>query len=110
MCLHNTYLFSNLFHTKILNQMFSELLQKLESEHGIDPAKGHGILNTIAEHIKEKFPMVGGMLDNVLGEHNSSSSISGNRSSNTASNVNSMEELQNMSNNKPGGLIGGDIL
>ncbi len=54
--------------------MVSELLQKLENEHGITPSQAQGILNTIAMHIKEKFPMVGGMIDNVIGGNTSSAS------------------------------------
>lgn len=43
-----------------------ELLQKLQNIHGLSPEQAHGILNTITSYIKEKFPMVGGAIDNLF--------------------------------------------
>ncbi|MEO8764097.1 MAG: hypothetical protein ABI416_07415 [Ginsengibacter sp.] len=43
-----------------------ELIQKLQSIHGLSADQSHGILNTITTFIKEKFPMVGGALDNFF--------------------------------------------
>lgn len=44
----------------------NELIQKLQNEHGLDPSQSHGILNTIKEFIKEKFPMMAGAVDNLF--------------------------------------------
>jgi hypothetical protein len=43
-----------------------ELIQKLQSVHGLSAEQSHGILNTITTFIKEKFPMVGGAIDNLF--------------------------------------------
>lgn len=43
-----------------------ELIQKLQEVHGLSAEQSHGILNTIAGFIKEKFPMVGGAIDNIF--------------------------------------------
>ena len=43
-----------------------ELIQKLQDVHGLSPEQSHGILNTITSYIKEKFPMVGGAIDNLF--------------------------------------------
>ena len=43
-----------------------ELVQKLQSVHGLSAGEAHGILNTITTFIKEKFPMVSGAVDNLF--------------------------------------------
>jgi len=43
-----------------------ELIQKLQSVHGLTAEQSHGILGTIAGYIKEKFPMVAGAIDNII--------------------------------------------
>jgi hypothetical protein len=43
-----------------------ELLQKLQSLHGLSAEQSKGILATITGYIKEKFPMVGGAIDNFF--------------------------------------------
>lgn len=43
-----------------------ELIQKLQNIHGLSAEQSHGILNTITGYIKEKFPMVGGAIDNLF--------------------------------------------
>ncbi len=43
-----------------------ELIQKLQSLHGLSAEQSHGILNTITSYIKEKFPMVSGAIDNLF--------------------------------------------
>lgn len=43
-----------------------ELIQKLQNAHGLTADQSNGILNTIASFIKEKFPMVGGAVDNIF--------------------------------------------
>ncbi|MGI8952301.1 MAG: hypothetical protein ACR2FN_12060 [Chitinophagaceae bacterium] len=49
-----------------------ELIQKLQNMHGLSAEQSHEILNTIAQYIKEKFPMLGGAVDNLF--HTSSTS------------------------------------
>ena len=44
-----------------------ELIQKLQDMHGVSGEQAHGILNTVKEYIKEKFPMVGGAVDSIFG-------------------------------------------
>ena len=43
-----------------------ELIQKLQNLHGLSAEQSHGILNTITTYVKEKFPMVGGAIDNLF--------------------------------------------
>lgn len=50
-----------------------ELIQKLQSVHGLSAEQSHGILNTIVTFVKEKFPMVGGAIDNLFQTGSSSS-------------------------------------
>ena len=85
--------------------MLSELLQKLETEHGIPPAQGSGIINTIIEHVKEKFPQVGGMIDSVLGSQMSGTSGMPDAVGNTGS-ESSLSQLEDLAKSKLGGLFG----
>ncbi len=43
-----------------------ELFEKLKANHGLTTEQSHGILNTIKDFIKEKFPMVEGAIDNLF--------------------------------------------
>ena len=43
-----------------------ELIKKLQDTHGLNAEQAHGILNTIKEYIKQKFPMVEGAIDNLF--------------------------------------------
>jgi hypothetical protein len=43
-----------------------ELIQRLQNIHGLSAEQSHGILNTIAGYIKDKFPMMGGAIDNLF--------------------------------------------
>ena len=43
-----------------------ELIKKLQLTHGLSAEQAQSILNTIAGFIKEKFPMVGGAIDNLF--------------------------------------------
>lgn len=43
-----------------------ELIQKLQSNHGLSAEESHKILSTIADYLKEKYPMVGGAIDNLF--------------------------------------------
>lgn len=43
-----------------------ELLKKLQDLHGLSAEQAGGILQTITGHIKEKFPMVAGAIDNFF--------------------------------------------
>ena len=55
-----------------------ELIQKLQAEHGLNPEQSHGILNTVKNFIKEKFPMMAGAVDNLFPqEHTSANTTSG---------------------------------
>jgi hypothetical protein len=44
-----------------------ELIEKLKNEHRLSTEQVNGILNTIKNYVKEKFPMIGGAIDNVFG-------------------------------------------
>ena len=53
-----------------------ELIKKLQENHGLTAEQSFGILNTIKEFIKEKFPMIGGAIDNLLPGNNESNTTS----------------------------------
>jgi hypothetical protein len=46
-----------------------ELIEKLQNNHGLSSEQSQGILNTIKDYIKEKFPMLGGAIDNLFESH-----------------------------------------
>lgn len=46
-----------------------ELIEKLQAEHGLSADQSQGILGTVTNFIKEKFPMAEGMIDNLF-HHN----------------------------------------
>ena len=43
-----------------------ELINKLQSAHGLSAEQSQGILQTITGFIKEKYPMVSGAIDNLF--------------------------------------------
>jgi lipase chaperone LimK len=43
-----------------------ELLKKIQENHGLSSEQSIGVLNTIKDYIKEKFPMVESMVDNLF--------------------------------------------
>ncbi|HUZ60186.1 MAG TPA: hypothetical protein VMU83_15555 [Hanamia sp.] len=50
-----------------------ELLQRLQSIHGLSAEQAQGVLSTITGYIKEKFPMVAGAIDNFFPQGNTTS-------------------------------------
>ena len=44
----------------------NELIQKLQEQHGLQPEQSHGILNTIKDFVKAKFPMAAGTIDSIF--------------------------------------------
>jgi hypothetical protein len=55
-----------LFQIKLNRNFMQDLIQKLQKGHGLTPEQSYEILNTIKEFIIEKFPMMGGALDNFF--------------------------------------------
>jgi hypothetical protein len=51
---------------KSKNKTMEDLIKRLQENHNLTAEQSYGILNTIKEFIKEKFPMVGGAIDNLL--------------------------------------------
>lgn len=49
-----------------MEEIMEELIQKLQNVHGLSAEQSHKILGTIADYLKEKFPMVGGAIDNLF--------------------------------------------
>ncbi len=47
-----------------------ELIKKIQDNHGLSAEQSIGVLNTIKDYIKEKFPMVESMVDNLF-QHDS---------------------------------------
>ncbi|MDQ2721516.1 MAG: hypothetical protein M3Z26_17400 [Bacteroidota bacterium] len=98
-----------------------ELIQKLQSMHGLSAEQSHGILGTIAGYIKEKFPMVGGAIDNLF-QTGSTPSVHGttpdaNTTQNSGDFLDKISEMipggagqkiEDFAKNKFGGLFGGN--
>lgn len=47
-----------------------ELIDKLKENAGINDEQAKKVLETIKEYVTEKFPMLGGAVDNLLGGSN----------------------------------------
>jgi hypothetical protein len=47
-----------------------ELIKQLQDTHGLSSEQSHSILNTIKDYIKQKFPMIGGAVDNLFKHNN----------------------------------------
>jgi len=60
-----------------------ELIQKLQDNHGLSADQSYSILNTIKDFVKEKFPMIGGAIDNVFPARPAVSSTSANTTETT---------------------------
>ncbi|MFL9482333.1 hypothetical protein ACI6Q2_06100 [Chitinophagaceae bacterium LWZ2-11] len=45
----------------------NELITRLTSEAGLTPEQAKKAIETVAEFVKEKFPMLGGAVDNIFG-------------------------------------------
>lgn len=43
-----------------------QLIEKLKTAHGLSEEESYKVLGTIAEYLKERFPMVGGAIDNLF--------------------------------------------
>lgn len=50
----------------------NELIEKLGSEAGLSPDQAKKAIETIANFVKEKFPMLGGAVDNIFNAGSSS--------------------------------------
>jgi nucleoid DNA-binding protein len=46
-----------------------ELIDKLTAEAGLTPEQAQKAIETIAGFVKEKFPMLGGAVDNIFGSN-----------------------------------------
>ena len=51
-----------------------DLIEKLQKENGLSAEQSRGVLNTVKEFIKEKFPMIGGAVDNMFPADNAAGS------------------------------------
>lgn len=83
--------------------MLQELTQKLQDEHGITPEQSTGVVNSVVQFIKEKFPMIGGSLDHLLGTTTNSEQVSLNPSVNEST----FDKAKDFAEEKLGGIFGG---
>jgi DNA modification methylase len=49
------------------NHIMQELIDRLTQNANISPEQAAKAIETIKEYVKEKFPMLGGAVDNLLG-------------------------------------------
>lgn len=54
-----------------------ELIEKLKSLHGLSNEQASGVLQTVSNFIKEKYPMVAGAVDNIFPQQSASGSNAG---------------------------------
>lgn len=99
-----------------------ELLQKLQSIHGLSAEQAQGVLGTITGYIKEKFPMVAGAIDNFFPQNTASvtgtsTTVTGNApqgSGDFLDKISDMipggagEKLEQLAKDKLGGFFGGN--
>lgn len=45
----------------------NELIEKITAEAGITPEQAQKALEAVANYVKEKFPMIGGAVDQMFG-------------------------------------------
>jgi hypothetical protein len=51
--------------------MMNELLERLTREANLTPEQAQKALETITDYVKEKFPMIGGAVDQIFASGNS---------------------------------------
>ena len=78
-----------------------ELIDKLKSDHGLSTEQSHGILATVTNFIKDKFPMAEGMINNLF--HHDASSATG--SSDASATVAGDASTSDMTVNKGGSFL-----
>lgn len=57
--------------------MMQELIKKLQELHGLSIEQSQGVLNTIKDFIKQKFPMVAGAIDNLFSNESGDTTSAG---------------------------------
>ncbi len=94
-----------------------ELLQKLQSIHGLSAEQAQGVLGTITGYLKEKFPMVAGAIDNFFpqGTKPATGASTGNATQGSGDFLDKIsemipggagEKLEQLAKEKLGGLFG----
>ncbi len=99
-----------------------ELLQKLQDVHGLTLEQSHGILNTITNYIKEKFPMVAGAVDNIFSPGNAATTSATQATDSSVKDGGSFldkvsnyipgtagEHIEELAKNKLSGMFGEDV-
>ena len=81
-----------------------ELIDKLQNDHGLTQDQSHGILNTVTNFLKEKFPMIGSTLDNVMSNLNNPNS--GNTGSTSNTDGGFISEAEQFAKDKLGSMFG----
>jgi hypothetical protein len=51
-----------------------DIIEQLTEKAGLTPEQAHKALETIASYVKEKFPMIGGAVDQLFGSSGSGDS------------------------------------
>ncbi|GAC1591247.1 MAG: hypothetical protein NVS3B19_12220 [Ginsengibacter sp.] len=80
-----------------------ELLNKLQNEHGLSAEQSSGILNTVANFIKEKVPMAAGMIDSYFPQGGTATA---NADGTSNQNESTLGKLEDFAKSKLGGMFG----
>lgn len=83
-----------------------ELIQKLQDEHGLTQDQSHGILSTVTNFLKEKFPMMESTLNNLMPKQDSINSTQASGEPTTGSGF--ISEAEQFAKDKLGNFFGGN--
>ena len=87
--------------------MLQDLIKKLQDEHGISAEQSNGVINSVVQYIKEKFPMVGGMLDHLQVNETGSTQSNAN-TQNIGANESTFGKIEDFAKDKLGSFFGGN--
>jgi len=90
--------------------MLQELIQKLQDNHGISAEQSHGVVNTVTQYIKQKFPLIGGSLDGLLGHHETTApqNTGTDVAANPGTSESIVDQIEDFAKTKLGGLFSGN--
>ncbi len=84
-----------------------ELIEKLQQDHGLTQDQSHGILSTVTDFLKEKFPMMESTLNNLMSNQNNTNSDNTDSASTTGGSG-FISEAEQFAKDKLGNFFGGN--
>ena len=84
-----------------------ELIDKLQNDHGLTQDQSHGILSTVTNFLKERFPMIGSTLDNLM-QNQSNINLDNTGSTSNTEGGGFISEAEQFAKDKLGSIFGGN--